>query len=150
MHLILFWTVEQHGCRGHSYFWFVKNKKYLFSETTRPIGTKLCRNDVWKIIYKNTLVRKHGCQWQFKFLMGQIKNKSSLKSLQTKLCRSDVWKELYKYMLPFVTIRQKTWHHRQLLPVIITLVGIWNYLPSFLFILKNKLHSRCKTIRKQV
>lgn len=43
---------------------------FIFSET------KLYKNNVWKIIYKNTSVRKRGFQWQFKFLIGQIKYKS--------------------------------------------------------------------------
>ena len=69
--LISFWSDKKHGRHRHSCFWLA-NIQEILSETTVPVGTKHCRNGVWKIYKQNpnfvAIWQKHGCQlgnWYF-------------------------------------------------------------------------------------
>ena len=69
--LISFWSDKKHGRHRHSCFWLA-NIQEILSETTVTVGTKHCRNGVWKVYKQNpnfvAIWQKHGCQlgnWYF-------------------------------------------------------------------------------------
>ena len=82
---ISFWLDSKHGCHWHSCFWMTSMQKKVFtSDTTLPIGTKLCWNDVWMVLYKNS---------SFPY---EQKSSENIWQITVKLCRNDIWKVLYK------------------------------------------------------
>ena len=102
--LILFRLNKQNGRHSRFFILIGRFSKIFFSETTGPNLTKLCKNDPWMVLHKNTslcssLNKQYGRQSRFFILIGRFSKIFFYKTAgpnSTKLCKNDYWMVLHK------------------------------------------------------